>query len=211
MPGFDSNGVVIHYEVFGKGKPLILLHGFGASLQTNWVATGWIDTLSPLRQVIALDCRGHGESERPRDPAAYTAHEATEDVVRLLDHMGVATMDIFGYSMGAGIALRAVLFHPERVTVVVLGGFGFAEPHGASPDMAAALLAPVERAQLAAVRVPVLIVNGANDALTASAREIAALIPGARLVVLPDQDHMTSVGDQRFKDAVVTFLRAQPA
>jgi pimeloyl-ACP methyl ester carboxylesterase len=210
MPDFDSNGARIHYEVFGEGKPIVLVHGFGVSLRSNWVATGWIDVLSPLRQVIALDCRGHGESDRPLESTANAADEMTDDVVRLMDHLGVATADIFGYSMGAGIALRAVVRHAERFTSAVLGGFGFAQPRGAPPDVAAALLAPIDRAQLEAIPVPVLIVHGAKDALAPSAREIAALIPGARLIELAGKEHITAVADQQFKETVVAFLK-EPA
>ena len=65
LPGagtFDSSGVPIHYEVFGEGRPIILVHGFTASLLLNWVATGWVDELTPIRQVVGLDARGHGLS-----------------------------------------------------------------------------------------------------------------------------------------------------
>ena len=207
MPEFASAGVRIHYEVFGEGKPIVLVHGFAANLRANWVATGWIDVLSPLRQVIALDCRGHGESDKPRDPAAYAAHGMTDDVVRLMDHLGIATADIFGYSMGAGIALRAIVRHPERFTSAVLGGIGFVQPRGGRrPGVAEALLAPVGHAQLEAIRVPVLIVNGARDALAGSAREMASAIAGARLVELPGKDHLTAVADEQFKQTVLDFL-----
>jgi pimeloyl-ACP methyl ester carboxylesterase len=248
MPEFDSAGVRIHYEVFGAGRPLVLVHGFVASLRANWVATGWTDVLSPVRQLIALDCRGHGESDRPHDPAAYAAHEMTDDVVRLMDHLGVATADIFGYSMGAGITLRALVRHPQRFTSAVLGGIGDVQRRGGRrPGVAEALLTddpssisdpvakafrlfaeglksdrqalaalqqaerpPLEDAQLAAIVAPVLIVNGANDTLAGSAHEMASAIPGARLVELPEKDHLTTVADAGFKQLVLDFLR-EPA
>jgi len=248
MPEFDSDGVRIHYEIFGEGRPLVLVHGFVASLRANWLATGWVDVLSPVRQVIALDCRGHGESEKPHDAEAYAAHAMTDDVVRLMDHLGVATADLFGYSMGAGIALRALVRYPERVTSVVLGGIGDVQRRGGrTPGVAEALLAadparitdpvakafrlfadglksdlralaalqqadraPVERAQLAAIVVPVLIVNGAKDAIAGDAHEMAAVIPGARLVELAEKDHVTTVADEEFKQTVLAFLK-QPA
>jgi pimeloyl-ACP methyl ester carboxylesterase len=248
MPDFDSAGVRIHYETFGQGRPIVLVHGFVANLRANWVATGWIDVLSPLRQVIALDCRGHGESDKPHDPAAYAAHEMTDDVVRLMDHLGVATADLMGYSMGAGTALRAAVRHPQRFTSVILGGIGDVQRRGGRrPGVGEALLAddpasitdpvakafrlfadglkadrkalagyqqsdrmPVERAELAAINVPVLVVNGSQDTLAGDAHEMVAAIPNARLVVLPGKDHMTAVADQEFKETVVAFLK-QPA
>lgn len=248
MPELDSAGVRIHYEVFGEGRPLVLVHGFVASLRANWVATGWTDVLSPVRQLLALDCRGHGESDKPHDPAAYAAHEMTDDVVRMMDHLGVGTADIFGYSMGAGIALRALVRHPQRFTSAVLGGIGDVQRRGGRrPGVAEALLtddpsgisdpvakafrlfaeglksdrralaalqqaerAPIGRAQLEAIAVPVLIVNGAKDALAGSAHEIASAIPGARLVELPDKDHLTTVADAGFKQLVLDFLN-EPA
>jgi hypothetical protein len=97
---FDSDGVNIHYETQGEGKPIVLVHGFASSLQGNWVITRWVETLQPLRRVVALDCRGHGQSDKPHDPAAYGGENMAQDVLRLMDHLGIAEADLFGYSMG---------------------------------------------------------------------------------------------------------------
>jgi hypothetical protein len=102
---FKSNGVPIHYEVFGEGEPIILVHGFASSLKGNWVTTSWIDTLRPVRKVIALDCRGHGQSGKPRDPKSYGGHEMEDDVVGLMNHLDIQKADLFGYSMGAASSL----------------------------------------------------------------------------------------------------------
>src|SRR6267154_6224000 len=64
---FDSDGVKIHYIVEGKGEPVILIHGFAASIAANWGGPGVIKALSENYQVIALDNRGHGQSEKPHD------------------------------------------------------------------------------------------------------------------------------------------------
>jgi pimeloyl-ACP methyl ester carboxylesterase len=243
MPTFDSDGVPIHYEVFGAGKPIVLVHGFASSLQGNWVAAGWVDTLSPYRQVIALDCRGHGESGKPYDPAAY-GNSMGDDVIRLMDHLGIDKAELFGYSMGGAISLGLMARYPERFSRVVLGGVGARGPRrGPDSPVARALLTddpssiedPVAKGfrifaertgndlkalaavnqgdrrradpeTLAKITVPVLIVVGEKDALAGSAEPLANAIPNARLIIIPDKDHLTVVPDQRFKDAVVAFL-----
>ncbi len=207
MPSFDSNGVLIHYRVFGEGPPIVLAHGFGASLHANWVATGWIETLTPLRQVIAFDCRGHGRSGRPRDPAAYAPDEMAEDMTRLMDHLGVEQAEVGGYSMGGGIALRALARHPRRFTAGVVGGVGIVRvPKGREPNLAQAILA-IERSDLAGIAAPVLLVVGQRDMFARGARSLVEAIPDARLVTIPGKNHISVVPDRRYKDAVVSFLK----
>ena len=245
MPTFDSDGLTIHYESFGDGKPIMLVHGFASSLEGNWVRTGWIEALTPIRRVVALDCRGHGESDKPYDPEAYAGDAMSNDVIRLMDHLEIENADLFGYSMGGGISLRLLSNHPKRFTSGVLGGVGnvFARSRSGRPGVSDAMLAkdaskisnpsakgfrvfaeanksdlkalsayqqarrtPLGGATLDQISVPVLIVNGEADALVGSPDELAAAIPGARLVMVPDRDHLTVVPDQRFKDAVIGFL-----
>ena len=140
LPGagtFDSSGVPIHYEVFSAGRPIILVHGFTASLLLNWVATGWVDELTPIRQVVGLDARGHGLSGKPREPEAYSGDTMPNDVIGLMDHLGIEQADLFGYSMGSAISLRAVANRPERFTSLILGGTGdFARSGTAGGDSA---------------------------------------------------------------------------
>jgi len=72
MPSLNVNGCPINYIVEGTGKPVMLIHGFASSLQGNWRAPGIVDAIVRSgRQVIAIDCRGHGRSGKPHDPAAY--------------------------------------------------------------------------------------------------------------------------------------------
>lgn len=124
IPTFNSDGVPIHYEVFGEGRPIILVHGFAASIEVNWMSTGWIEALTPIRQVVTLDARGHGLSGKPHDPQAYAGDEMPNDVIRLMNHLDIEKADLFGYSMGAAISLRLLLRDPDRFTSVVLGGVG---------------------------------------------------------------------------------------
>jgi pimeloyl-ACP methyl ester carboxylesterase len=124
---FDSDGVKIHYTVEGEGEPVILVHGFTASIATNWDAPGIIDALAKDYRVIALDARGHGQSGKPHQPEAY-GFRMTEDVIRLMDHLGILKAHIAGYSMGGGIALQAVVTYPDRFYSAILGGAGWRPP-----------------------------------------------------------------------------------
>ena len=121
---FDSNCLKIHYEIVGKGKPIILIHGWSSSIKSNWGDTGWVKNLTPIRRVIALDCRGHGLSDKPYEQEAYSIINMGQDVLNLMDHLGIIKADIFGYSMGAFIALYLLGHYEEKFTSVILGGIG---------------------------------------------------------------------------------------
>ena len=125
MPSFLSDGISLSYEVFGEGKPVLLIHGFASNIEINWVSTGWVDTLTAAGyRVIALDNRGHGKSQKLYDPNLYFAHEMADDARRLLDRLGIERLPILGYSMGARIAAFLALQSPGRVSRAVFGGMG---------------------------------------------------------------------------------------
>lgn len=127
MPEFDSDGVRLHYELAGPddGPPIVLVHGYCSDYELNWVGSRWQEALTrDGRLVLGLDCRGHGRSEKPHDPAAYDRRTMAGDVVRLLDHLDIADADYLGYSMGARIGLDAVIDHPDRFGRAILGGLG---------------------------------------------------------------------------------------
>jgi pimeloyl-ACP methyl ester carboxylesterase len=140
---FDSDGIRLHYEVHGPadGTPIVAVHGFASDYQLNWVGTRWQETLTNTGfMVIGLDCRGHGHSDKPHDPAAYATSIMAGDVVRLLDHLDVPRAAYLGYSMGARIGLQVAIDHPERVTKAVLGGIGTAGAIDSSEAIARAFL-----------------------------------------------------------------------
>jgi pimeloyl-ACP methyl ester carboxylesterase len=125
--------------------PIVLVHGFASTKEANWVAPGWIDTLTRAgRRVIALDNRGHGESTKLYDPARYHSAVMAEDVRALLDHLGIARADVMGYSMGARNAAFLALAHLDRVRGLILGGLGIrlVEGIGLPETIADALEAP---------------------------------------------------------------------
>jgi pimeloyl-ACP methyl ester carboxylesterase len=250
MPRFAHDGVEIAFLDEGEGEPIVLVHGFASNKEVNWVGPGWVTALTRAgRRVIALDNRGHGASGKIYDPAAHHSAVMAEDVRALIDHLGLPTADVMGYSMGARITAFLALSHPSRVRSAVLGGLGIRLVEGVGlPDtIAEALEAPsladvvdptaymfrafaeqtrsdlralaaclrgsrqtFSRADVGRIAVPVLVAVGTTDQIAGSPEELAALIPGARALAIPDRDHMLAVGDRAFKAAVATFLSERP-
>lgn len=248
---FDSGGVRIAYEDGGEGRPVVLVHGFSSDRRGTWGGSDWRGALRDAgRRVVALDVRGHGESEKPHDSAAYEPAVLAGDVVRLLDHLAIEEADLVGYSMGARLSMHLLVDHPDRFGAVVLAGVGertLAEDRyseGIADALAAddpeevadptarefralaeergndlAALAAFRRApqaglvmapeRLADVATPVLVVAGADDELVGDPEPLAAAIPGAEAVTIPGCDHLATVDDPRFQEAVLSFLRDQ--
>ena len=149
MQSFESDGVQIAYidvpAKAGSGDPVLLIHGFASNHAVNWVNTLWVKFLTEAGyRVIALDNRGHGQSEKLYDPAAYTSEHMAGDAVRLLRHLGIGRADVMGYSMGARIAAHMALDHSDAVRSLLIGGLGFhlVDGHGLPQGIAEALEAP---------------------------------------------------------------------
>lgn len=120
---FDSNGVRIRYIEQGTGEPVVLVHGFIGTIEKNWMTSGVFQQLAKNFRVIALDCRGHGKSDKPHDAKQY-GPEMALDIVRLLDHLKIEKAHIVGYSMGSMIATKLLTMKPERFLTAALGGAG---------------------------------------------------------------------------------------
>jgi pimeloyl-ACP methyl ester carboxylesterase len=145
MPRFAHEDVEIAFLDEGEGEPIVLIHGFASNKEVNWVLPGWVTTLTRAgRRVIALDNRGHGQSTKLYEPAAYHSAIMAHDVRALLDHLALPRADIMGYSMGARIAAFLALADPQRVRAAVLGGLGIhlVEGVGLPETIALALEAP---------------------------------------------------------------------
>lgn len=125
---FDSAGVKIHYTIQGKGEPVVLIHGFAANIANNWAQPGIIKALAENYEVVAIDNRGHGQSDKPHDPAAYGTR-MTDDVLRLMDHLKIKRAHIVGYSMGGFMTESLETSHPNRFITATLGGAGWADPN----------------------------------------------------------------------------------
>jgi len=110
------NGLKIYYEVYGEGKPLILLHGAFMTIETNWGQL--IPELSKTRKVIAVELQGHGHtpfSDRKLDQATLAS-----DVEGVMKHLKVDSADVVGYSMGGSIAYKLTIQSPKRVKKLVI-------------------------------------------------------------------------------------------
>lgn len=144
---FDSDGVRIRYLDQGQGEPVVLIHGFTGNADIGWTLNRVLPTLSLEYRVIALDCRGHGRSDKPHDPQAYGAKMA-EDIVRLLDHLKIEKAHLVGYSMGGLITLKIALTYPQRVISAIPAGYGWpADGKPAGKDFLEALAASLEAGQ----------------------------------------------------------------
>src|SRR5262245_21214977 len=120
-----QDGVAIAYESLGEGAPLVLVHGFGASRAITWSNTNWYQSLLRAgRRVIAMDCRGHGQSAKPHDIPSYDEGLMAADITAVLDALGVGQADVMGYSMGSYLAIRLMNDSPDRVGKAVLAGVG---------------------------------------------------------------------------------------
>jgi pimeloyl-ACP methyl ester carboxylesterase len=113
MPFVVNQGVRIHYENIGNGPPLVMHHGTLGS-GTDFIDCGYVDALKADHQVILLDSRGHGQSDKPHDPRAYDLALRASDVLAVLDELGVQKVDYFGYSLGGWIGFGLAKCALER-------------------------------------------------------------------------------------------------
>jgi pimeloyl-ACP methyl ester carboxylesterase len=117
MPMLDRDGVKIHYQVHGSGPTLLLTHGY-SSTSTMW--SGQIDALSKHHKLVLWDMRGHGQSDYPEDPAAYSEALTISDMAALLDEVGATSAIVGGLSLGGYMSLAFYRSHPERVRALLI-------------------------------------------------------------------------------------------
>jgi pimeloyl-ACP methyl ester carboxylesterase len=223
MQSFSSDGVQIAFidlEPTGdapRNETVVLVHGFGSSHMVNWVNTQWTKTLTHAGyRTIALDNRGHGESEKLYDPAAYSSQVMAEDVRRLMDHLripsgglGIHLVEGVGLPIGIADAMEAssldVLTDPMQRMFRA-----FAEQTRSDLKALAACIRGSRQTlgvnQVGSISVPVLVSVGTKDDVAGSAPELAALIPGAKAFEIEGRDHNLAVGDKTHKQAVLEFL-----
>jgi pimeloyl-ACP methyl ester carboxylesterase len=117
VPTIHRDGIDIYYEVHGCGPPLLLSHGYSL---TSAMWRGQIEALSRHHQLIVWDMRGHGRSDYPDDPAAYSEALTVADMAALLDEVGASSAIIGGLSLGGYMSLAFYRAHPQRVDALLI-------------------------------------------------------------------------------------------
>jgi pimeloyl-ACP methyl ester carboxylesterase len=112
----DINGLRMYYEIYGEGKPLVLIHGGGSTIQTSFGRL--IPHLARNRKLIAMELQAHGRTADRRTPLSF--EQDADDVAGLLKHLGVEKADILGFSNGGTTALQVAIRHPEKVSHLVI-------------------------------------------------------------------------------------------
>ena len=250
MPMLDRDGVKIHYQVAGDGPALILTHGYSSTAEM------WAGQIAPLAKhfkVVTWDMRGHGQSDYPDDPAAYSEAATVADMAALLDAVGAKDAVVGGLSLGGYMSLAFHRAHPERTRALLIvdtgpgykndqardgwnegairraerfeaEGFGDLSKASAEVRLArhrdASGLARAARGMLTqrdarvieslpAIAVPALVIVGANDTpFLAASDYMAAKIPDAKKVVIPDAGHSANIDQPAaFNAALRDFLQ----
>jgi pimeloyl-ACP methyl ester carboxylesterase len=233
------NGIAIHYAIYGKGSPVIFLHG-GLANTDYW--GNQVTAVAAHHTVILMDSRGHGRSTRDTRPYGYDL--MADDVVALMDSLKIAKADIVGWSDGSILGIDLALRHKERVgrvfafaaNTVTSGVIDGVEKNptfaayiaragreyaaqSATPKQYDSFVEQISKmwaeqpnwsdAELKAIDTPILVVDGDHD--EAIKREhteyIAATIPHAGLLILPNTSHFAFLQDPRqFNFAILHFL-----
>jgi pimeloyl-ACP methyl ester carboxylesterase len=226
IQSFKSNGVKIAYFTQGKGEPVVLIHGWLSSAGVNWALPGVSGLLAKDFQVIVMDVRGHGLSDKPKTEEAYGA-ELVEDVVRLLDHLKIKKAHIVGYSMGGIIAGNFIAKHPDRVLTGTLSGMGWlqqgggaqlgfavlgkndpkADAHGVCFNSLAKLA--LTEADIKSIRVPVAVIVGDKDDLIKKlyVEPLQKVRKDWPVTEIKDGDHLTCIIQPGFKEAIAAWLK----
>ena len=121
MPYVTNRGVRVHYDVEGAGPPLVLQHGYTFNSEL-WYRFGYVDPLKLHFQLILIDARGHGASDKPHDRASYVWPISIADILAVVDDLSIERAAYWGYSMGGAIVLGLAQHVPNRVSSLIVGG-----------------------------------------------------------------------------------------
>jgi pimeloyl-ACP methyl ester carboxylesterase len=239
------DGTELAYRETGKGRPLVLIHGFFSTATVNWVRYGHAAAIAARGyRLIMPDLRGHGDSARPHTAADYPPDVLADDGFALIERLGLTDYDLGGYSLGGRTTIRMLVrgATPRRAIVGGMGLDGIVHTggrnayfrrilthlgtfeRGSSEWMAEAFLKTVggdpvallhvlgtsvdtPREALARIRMPTLVVAGAEDSDNGSAQALAAALPDGRFAVVPG-NHMNAVTRSELAAAMADFLEA---
>jgi pimeloyl-ACP methyl ester carboxylesterase len=223
---FECDGVKISYTVQGKGEPVVLIHGWLSSAAINWDLPGTTALLAKNFQVIELDMRGHGLSEKPTKEDAY-GPELVEDVARLMDHLKVKKAHIVGYSMGGIVAANFMVKHPDRVLTGTLGGMGWLKEGGlpekffgqigkTDPNASAQQLCGRSLSKLSltedeikSIKAPVTVIVGGKDDLIKKlyVEPLQKVRDDWTVTEIKDGNHFTCIVKPQFKEEIAAWLK----
>jgi pimeloyl-ACP methyl ester carboxylesterase/mannose-6-phosphate isomerase-like protein (cupin superfamily) len=127
------NGLEMYYEIHGTGRPLVVLHGAYMTIETMREI---VPSLAETRQVIAVELQGHGHTADIDRPLTY--EHMADDIAALLRHLVIEEADVFGYSMGGGVALQVAIRHPEVVRKLVVASASYTSD-GMYPEVLATI------------------------------------------------------------------------
>lgn len=144
MPTFRSGEHTLAYDDIrpgpDQGPTVVLIHGFATNRAENWKRLGWYSAFERKGwRVVALDLRGHGESDKPHEPEAYATAALAGDVVALMDALELRRVDLMGYSLGAHLALAVAVANPDRISNLILAGVGARMLGGEAPSTPGAM------------------------------------------------------------------------
>ena len=125
----EVNGLNMYYEIHGTGQPLVLLHG---AYMTIDLMGEVVPALAETRQVIAVELQGHGRTADIDRPLTY--EQMADDIAALLRHLVIEKADVFGYSMGGGVAFQVAIRHPEVVRKLVVASASYTSD-GMHPEL----------------------------------------------------------------------------
>lgn len=183
----EVNGLKMYYEIYGEGKPLVLIHGGGSTIQTNFERV--IPLLAKNRKVIAVELQAHG---RTNDRNADLAFEQdADDIATLLKNLNIDKADFFGFSNGGTTTLQIVIRYPEIVDKMILGS-ALAKRNGV-PDWFWGFM---EQAKL----------ENMPEQLKAGYRQVAADTNG--LQVMHDRDVKRMVNFKDITDEQIKFIKS---